>query len=70
MSSSDKDLVSKGIRFVIPPKQIDYSNFMTEFELLYRSTLDLFMTTEEKECKTKLKDIDRIVIFQTCQSQL
>ena len=40
---------------------------MTEFELLYRSTLDLFMTTEEKECKTKLKDIDRIVIFQTCQ---
>ena len=58
LSSSDKDLFSKGLRFAIPPKQIDYSNFMTEFELLYRSTLDLSMTTEEKaRLKTKLKDI-------------
>ena len=58
LSSSDKDLLSKGLRFAIPPKQIDYSNFMTEFELLYRSTLDLSMTTEEKDrFKTKLKDI-------------
>ena len=31
---------------------------MTEFELLYRSTLDLNLTAEEKDCfKTKLKDI-------------
>ena len=58
LSSSDKDLLSKGLRFAIPPKEIDYSNFMTEFELLYRSTLDLSMTTEEKDrFKTKLKDI-------------
>ena len=58
LSSSDKDLLSKGLGFAIPPKQIDYSNFMTEFELLYRSTLDLSMTTEEKDrFKTKLKDI-------------
>ena len=58
LSSSDKDLLYKGFRFAIPPKQIDYSNFMTEFELLYRSTLDLSMTTEEKDrFKTKLKDI-------------
>ena len=58
LSSSDKDLLSKGLRFAIRPKQIDYSKFMTEFELLYRSTLDLSMTTEEKDrFKTKLKDI-------------
>ena len=58
LSSSDKDLLSKELRFTIPPKQIDYSNFMTEFELLYRNTLDLSMTTEEKDrFKTKLKDI-------------
>ena len=31
---------------------------MTEFELLCRTTSDLSMTTEEKDCfKTKLKDI-------------
>ena len=39
--SSDKDLLSKGLRFAIPHKQIDYSNFMTEFELLYSSTVKL-----------------------------
>ena len=58
LSSSDKDLLSKGLSFAISPKKIDYSNFMTEFEMLYRSTVDLSMTTEEKDCfKTKVKDI-------------
>ena len=58
LSSSDKDLLSKGLRLAIPPKQIDYFNVVTEFELLYRGTLDLSMTTEEKDrFKTKLKDI-------------
>ena len=58
LSSSDKDLFSKGLRFAVPPKQIDYSNFMTESELLCRSTFDLSMIIEEKDpFKTKLKDI-------------
>ena len=58
LPSSDKDLLSKGLRFAIPPKQIDYFNFITEFELLYRSALDLSMTTEEKDrFETKLKYI-------------
>ena len=43
LSSSDEDLPFIGNPFAIPPKQIDYSNFMAEFELLYRSTLDLSM---------------------------
>ena len=48
MSSSDKDLLSKGLCLAI----------MTEFELLYRSTLDLSMTTKEKDrFKTRLKEI-------------
>ena len=33
LSFSDKYLLSKGLRFAIPPKHIDYSKFMTEFEL-------------------------------------
>ena len=58
LSISNKDLHFTRLRFPIPPKQIDYSNLMTEFQLLYRSTLDLSMTTEEKDCfKTKLRDI-------------
>ena len=58
LSSSDKDLLSKGLPFAIPLKQMDYSNFLTEFELLYRSNLDLSMATKEKDCfKFRLKDI-------------
>ena len=34
-----KIFISKELRFLIPLKQIDYSNFMTEFELLCRSSL-------------------------------
>ena len=52
LSSSNKDLLPKGLRFAIPPKQIDYSNFMTEFELLYRSRfiyeVDLFIYLKKK----------------------
>ena len=37
---------------------MNYSNFLTKFELLYRSTLDLYMTSEERDhFKTILKDI-------------
>ena len=54
LSSSDKDLLSKGLRFAIPPKQIDFSNFMTEFELLY---IYLWQLKKKDSFKTKLKDI-------------
>ena len=41
--------------FAILPKQIDYSNFMTEFELSYRRK---GFVSEERDCfNTKLKDI-------------
>ena len=33
LSSNDKDPLSKRPQFAVPPKQIDYSNFMTKFEL-------------------------------------
>ena len=47
LSSSDKDLLSKELRFAIPHKQVDYFIFMTEFQLLYRSTFDLSETSED-----------------------
>ena len=40
------DLLSIGLHLAVPPKQADYPNFMTEFQLLYRSTLDLSTTSE------------------------
>ena len=56
--TSEKHLLSKGLRFVIPPKQNDYSGYLAEYELLYRSTTDLSMTSEDRErFKAQLKDI-------------
>ena len=56
--SSEKHVLSKGLHFAIPPRQVDYSGYLAEYELLYRSTTDLFMTSESRErFKAKLKDI-------------
>ena len=57
LTSSEQHLLSKGLRFAIPPRQIDYPDYWPEYELLYRSTTDLPMTSEDsKRFKTKLKD--------------
>ena len=41
LTSSEKHLLSKELRFTIPPRQIDYSGYLAKYELLYRSTTDL-----------------------------
>ena len=49
LSSSEKHLLSKGLHFAIPPRQIDYSSYVAEYELLYRSTTDLSIASEDLE---------------------
>ena len=39
LSDSEKSLLWKGLRFALPPKKIDYADFLLQFELLYRDTL-------------------------------
>ena len=53
-----KNLLCKGLRFSIPPKKIEYTDFLTQFELLCRDTIMFKM--KSKNCnflKNKLKDI-------------
>ena len=63
LTSSEKHLLSKGLRFAIPPRQIDYSSYLAEQELLYRSTTGLSVTSEVGNiklgdiAKAKVKDI-------------
>ena len=53
-----RNIFYQGIHFVIPPTQIDYSNYLAKYELLYRGTTDLSMTLEDRESfNDKLKDI-------------
>ena len=44
--------------FCIPPKKIEYADFLTQFELLYRDTIMFEMKSENRDfLKNKLKDI-------------
>ena len=38
-----KSLLCKELRFSIPPKNIEYADFLTQFELLYRDTITFEM---------------------------
>ena len=58
LTSSEKHLLSKGLRFAIPSRQIGYSSHLAEYELPYRSTTDLSITSEDRErFKSKLRGI-------------
>ena len=51
LREGEKSLLCKGLRFCIPPKKIEYADFLKQFELLYRKS-------ENRDfLKNKLKDI-------------
>ena len=39
LTEYEKDLLCKGLTFSIPPKKIEYADFRTQCELLYRNTI-------------------------------
>ena len=58
MSDSEKSLLCKGLRSALPPKEIDYADFLLQFNLLYRDTLQFNLLSEKRYIlKNKLKDI-------------
>ena len=58
LSDSEKSLLYKALRFALPPKKIDYADFLLQFELLYRHTLQFNLPSEKRDLlKNKLKDI-------------
>ena len=58
LSESEKRLLCKGLRFALPPKKIDYADFLAQFELLYRDTFEFNLPSEKRDfLKNKLKDI-------------
>ena len=57
-SDSKKSLPYKGLSFALPPKKIDYADFLAQFELLYRDNLEFNFPSEKSDFyKNKLKDI-------------
>ena len=58
MSDSEKSLLCKGLRFALTLKKIDNADFLLQFELLYRDTLQFNLASEKRDLlKNKLKDI-------------
>ena len=58
LSDSEISLLCKGLRFALPPKNIDYADFLLQFQLLYRDTLQFNLPSEKRDLlKNKLKDI-------------
>ena len=57
LSDHEKIVLSKGISFAIPPKTIEYSEFLVLFEMLFRYINSLKVNNLNKECvKSRLRD--------------
>ena len=57
LNITEKSLLSKGLNFAIPPKNINYADFMLPFELLYRDVDSLEVSNLDKEfIKSRLRD--------------
>ena len=57
LNTTEKSLLSKGLNFAIPPKNINYADYMIPFELLYRDVDSLEVSNLDKEfIKSRLRD--------------
>ena len=57
LSDHEELVLSKGLRFAIPPKSIEYSEFLVPFEVLFRDINSLDISNLNKECvKSRLRD--------------
>ena len=52
-----KIVLCKGLRFAIPPKNVEYSEFLVPFEMTFRDIKSLEVSNLNKECvKSRLRD--------------
>ena len=57
LNTTEKSLLSKGLNFAIPPKNINYADFILPFELLYRDVDYLQVSNLDKDfIKNRLRD--------------
>ena len=57
LNTTEKSLLSKGLNFAIPHKNINYADYMIPFELLYRDVDSLKVSNLDKEfIKSRLRD--------------
>ena len=59
LNKSQKTLLSKGLNFSLPPKQLEYVDYLLDFELFFRDIckLDILSNENLEFLKTKIKDV-------------
>lgn len=57
MTEAEKSVKCGGLQFAIPPKTLDYANYMVSFEVLFRNIKTSILNTLENE-PIKLKLLD------------
>ena len=56
LSNIEKKLLAKGWNFCLPPKQLNYADYLAHFELFYRQIRNLEILSNEDFVKTKTKE--------------
>ena len=57
LTDHEKSLLSKGLNFAIPPKDINYADYLLPFEFLYRDINSLRISNFDLDCiKARLRD--------------
>ena len=57
LNDHEKSVLYKGLNFAIPPKAIEYSEFLLPFEMLFREITSFDIANFNKECvKSRLRD--------------
>ena len=59
LNESEKALLSKGLNFSLPPKQLKYADYLLNFELFFRDIckLDILSNENLEFLRTKIKDV-------------
>ena len=64
LSDHEKIVLCKGLSFAIPPKTIEYYEFLVPFEMLFRDINSLEVSNLNKECvKSRLRDTHHLNRF-------
>ena len=76
LTEDEKQLLCKGLNFVVPPHKIDYADYMMPFELLYRDIKKCAKSTQSRKyIQARLRKIafvnfDSFNRHQKCENNL
>ena len=62
LSDTEKALLAKGLNFTLPPKKINYADYMTPFELLFKKVKDCDVERHKLDI-LKIRNVEDCLFF-------